>query len=455
MHRLVRTGLTVAVLAVVTVVGLAAVAAREDAAAPTAAVPSMAAAAPREPLLAADTAGPEPTTAGLAAALAPVLADPALGRPVAVSVLDAVTGVSLWDRLGATPVLPASTAKIVTAVAALSGLPPQLRLTTRAVAGPLPGEVVLVGGGDVTLAGPAARAPVGPATSAPARLADLAAQTRTALAGASVTRVLVDDSAYAGPATGPSWKPGYLVADVAPVSALSIDGGRAGPARDARVADPALAAGQAFAQLLGVPAGAVLRGTAPSGAATLATVQSPPLPDLVEQMLTDSNNDLAESLAHRLALARGLPATFAGGAQATAQALTGLVPAGAVTLVDGSGLSTDDRVQPAAVAALLARLVRDATGRFGAVLSGLPVAGFDGTLQDRFRQGPVVPAAGEVRAKTGTLLGVGALAGLVRTADGRLLAFDITLNAVPMAGTRAAEAALDRIASALAACGCR
>jgi D-alanyl-D-alanine carboxypeptidase/D-alanyl-D-alanine-endopeptidase (penicillin-binding protein 4) len=88
------------------------------------------------------------------------------------------------------------------------------------------------------------------------------------------------------------------------------------------------------------------------------------------------------------------------------------------------------------------------------VLSGLPVAGFDGTLEKRFRTGPELPAAGVVRAKTGTLNGVSALAGLVRTRDGRLLAFDLTADSVPIGATLAAQRALDRLAAALAGCGC-
>jgi len=418
----------------------------------------------RPPLLGRLPDAPPPTAVGLAATLAPVLADPALGGEVSASVVDAQTGTSLLDRRGSTPGVPASTTKIVTAVAVLAGLDPATRLQTRAVAGPGPGDVVLVGGGDVTLAGP--RAP--PAEPASARLADLAAQVTAARAGAPVARVLVDDTAYSGPTTGPGWKPGYVTGgDVAPVGALSVDGGRRTPGRDDRVPDPALAAGAAFAALLGVPAAPVLRGPAPAGATVLGTVASPLVAQLVEQMLTRSDNDLAETLVRRLALERGEPATFDGGAAAVRAQLAGILPGGALpagsvlvggsVLVDGSGLSREDRLQPAAVAGLLSAVVRDGTGRLAPVLTGLPVAGFDGTLEKRFRTGPSAGAAGQLRAKTGTLLGVSALAGLVRTAEGRLLAFDITLSAVPTApgGSARAEAALDRLAAALASCGCR
>jgi D-alanyl-D-alanine carboxypeptidase/D-alanyl-D-alanine-endopeptidase (penicillin-binding protein 4) len=82
------------------------------------------------------------------------------------------------------------------------------------------------------------------------------------------------------------------------------------------------------------------------------------------------------------------------------------------------------------------------------------VAGFDGTLSKRYRQVPTSAAAGMIRAKTGTLDGVSALAGLVTTRTGGVLAFDVTADRVPSAGTLAAEAALDRVATALASCGC-
>ena len=399
-------------------------------------------------LLPAGGQGPVPTATGLLPALSRALADPAVAGRLAVSVVEVSTGAVVLERGADAPVVPASTAKLVTAVAALTALEPTARLTTRVLAGSVPGEVVLVGGGDPSLAG--VRAPRG--YPGLARLTDLATRVRASLGTVAVTRVLVDDTLYAGDRLGPGWQPGYVgEGAVAPVGPLMLDGGRVRPDRSRRHADPALAAGRALAALVG-PRAAVARGRAAPGAAELGAVASPPIALLVERMLVRSDNDLAEALARAVALSQGRPASFAGAADAVRAVLTGLDVTG-VALVDGSGLSRSDRLQPAALTRLLARAGDD--DRLAPVLTGLPVAGFDGTLARRYRTGPGAPAAGAVRAKTGTLNGVSALAGLVRTADGRLLAFDLTANGVPLGANRRAETALDAFAAALAGCGCR
>ena len=389
----------------------------------------------RTPLLQA-AAGGQVSASGLRAALARALADKALGSRVSIAVVDSA-GTTVLDEGGERPVTPASTAKLATAVAALTVLPADLRLRTRVVRGPRPGEVVLVGGGDPTLGGRFAEAGY-PGT----------ASLRSLARGVTgVTRVLVDDSLYVGPRLGPAWKPSYVTTgNVAPVSALEVDEGRSAK-KGPRSQDPALAAGRQLAALLHVTA-PVARARAAAGAVELSHVDSPPVAELVEAMLTRSDNDLAEALGRQVALAAHQPASFAGAAAATTAALERIGISG-LALRDASGLSPLDRVQPLALARLLAQVA--ASPRYASVLSGLPVAGFDGTLGARFRR---TPAAGRVRAKTGTLDGVSALAGFVTTRTGGVLAFDVTADRVPKGGTLAAEAALDRVATAMAACGC-
>lgn len=408
-------------------------------------------------VLPAAGAGVPPGTAGLRRALAAALRDPALGRGAAAVVVDAGSGRPLLSAGAPGAVPPASTAKILTAVAALERLGPRTRLETRVVAGLRPDSVVLVGGGDPTLAGPAAASAYPPA----ARLSDLATASARELLAAGVRRVrlTVDASLFAGPALGPAWSPGYLTAgDVAPVSALEVDGGRVRPAARQRSPDPALAAGQLFGRLLGragvTVAGPVTAAKAPRGAVALAVVRSAPVASLVERMLTDSDNDLAEALARLVALRSGLPATFAGGAAGVGAAVTalGADPAD-LRLYDGSGLSKANRLQPRVLTRLLSVASSPAHPELRPLLSGLPVAGLTGTLVDRYTLPTATGAAGLVRAKTGTLTGVSTLAGVTLDADGDLLAFALVAPAA--ADRRGAERALDRLAAVLAGCGCR
>src|SRR5215213_9882056 len=164
-----------------------------------------------------------------------------------------------------------------------------------------------------------------------------------------------------------------------------------------------------------------------------------------------SDNMLAEALARQVALAAGLPASFEGGAQAVTRALADAgIDVTGVTLSDGSGLSQADRVPAGVLTELVASAADGSLAGASALLTGLPVAGYDGTLFDR---GDAGAAPGTVRAKTGTLLGVHALAGTVVTTDGRLLAFAVVADG--SGSDAAAEAALDEFAAALAACGCR
>jgi len=91
--------------------------------------------------------------------------------------------------------------------------------------------------------------------------------------------------------------------------------------------------------------------------------------------------------------------------------------------------------------------------RLRPVVTGLPVAGLTGTLADRYA-GRAKAAAGLVRAKTGTLSHVSAIAGTAVDRSGELLIFAFVANRVPSPDPTAAEGALDRLAAALTSCGC-
>jgi D-alanyl-D-alanine carboxypeptidase/D-alanyl-D-alanine-endopeptidase (penicillin-binding protein 4) len=429
----VRKGLVAAVAAVVVAAGGASAVVLQDRSAPTEGPSPVASPYPsRTPLLTPASPGALPTTAGLQAALAPLLRNPALGPRPALSVVDVATGQAVLAVRAQAPVVPASTLKLVTAMAALTALDPDRRFVTRVVAG-RPGEVVLVGAGDPSLDH--------------AGMRSLAAQLKAS--GTAVSAVVVDDSLFTGARTGPGWKPTYVQhGDVAPVSALEVEGGRTSHHDGApRLADPALAAGRELARLVG--ARQVTRGRAAPAGGVLASVSSMPVSDLVEGMLRRSDNDYAEALGRQVALASGRPATFEGEVAAIGAVLR---RPGLLGLRDASGLSPLNRVEPAVLTGLLARAAT--SPRYSPLLSGLPVAGFDGTLADRFRTAAPRAAAGLVRAKTGTLDGASALAGLVTTAGGRLLAFDATANGIAVGSTVRAQRALDAVAAALAACGC-
>ena len=454
-RRLILGALVVVVVA--SIVTTALVVTRKDSAATPAVAAAASADLPRigdpAPVLAALSAtAPEPTPGALQAQLAPLLSAPTLGTGVSAQVVDAASGDVLLDQDSGSPSTPASTAKLLTSVAVLTTLDPAHTLATTVVQGATPGEVVLVGGGDPTLSRTA------PSQSYPgaATMQDLATQVTAALpAGTAVTRVVVDNSLYSGPLTANGWQPGDSPSSyAAPVTAAAVDGARVSPGSTTRSGQPGLDAGVALADALGAPSATIALGQAPAGAKTLATVHSAPIARLVEQALSQSDNMLAEALARQVALARNLPGSFEGSAKAVIAALTDAgVDTTGVTLQDGSGLSRNDRV-PAATLAKLVRGAADGSLGTGAdFLSGLPVAGYDGTLADRGDNDPKT-GPGTVRAKTGTLLGVHALAGTVVTADGRLLAFAVLADGATGSET-AAENALDDVAADLARCGCR
>ncbi|MFD4368873.1 D-alanyl-D-alanine carboxypeptidase/D-alanyl-D-alanine-endopeptidase [Rhodococcus sp. NPDC058521] len=408
--------------------------------APVTAAPAVVPVAPDAPI---------PSTAGISAAIGPALANPDLGK-FSGTIADAVTGQVLWSAEPATPMVPASTTKILTVAAALSTLPADGRVTTEVVQGSRPGEVVLVGGGDPTItAKPRGENGYYPGA---AHLADLVDQIRAS--GTPVDRIVVDTSLYAGPTMAQGWLPTDVPAGfITPTEPLMIDGGRSDPLVDEspRSTTPALDAGRALAAALGIDQNAVDSGAAAPGAAQVAAVQSAPLRDRLRQMMEHSDNVLAEAIGREVAMKTGAEPSFSGAAASVSQTLfsagfdlTGL------ELHDTSGLSVDDRITAKSLDEILTAAAGDGHPKLRPMLDYLPVAGGTGSLADRYVTGNRV-GAGWVRAKTGTLSGASALAGYVLDESGRVLTFTFMSNDRP---PNLSRPALDALASSLRTCGC-
>jgi D-alanyl-D-alanine carboxypeptidase/D-alanyl-D-alanine-endopeptidase (penicillin-binding protein 4) len=111
---------------------------------------------------------------------------------------------------------------------------------------------------------------------------------------------------------------------------------------------------------------------------------------------------------------------------------------------DGSGLSRHNWLSPSTLVRVLEAVRQDSA--FHVFHGALPLAGVDGTLERRMRS---TAAAGNVRAKSGSMDRVRALAGYVTTAGGRNLVFAVLINGYT-APARDVEAALDRVAAHLA-----
>ena len=301
MRRTARIGLTVAALACTGIP--TAFAADSPPAGPAGAVLS--------PLTPAAASGPAPTASGVGRQLASLLRG---SQDLTAMVIDPQSDAVLLDSRAGTGMIPASTAKLATAAAALQVLGPDHRIATLVR---MSGDTVyLVGGGDPSLRLTGKQRPGDPAS-----IAELArAAARQLPAGAKVS-VAYDDHAFHGSTLGPGWSRSFpRLGVVPPITALVADGGRATPGGNSRVADPAQAAAEAFGRELGrhgVVVQSVSRGRAPADAPEIARVESQPVARLVETMLTDSENAYAESLAHLVGgVSLGKP-TFAGGAEAT------------------------------------------------------------------------------------------------------------------------------------------
>jgi D-alanyl-D-alanine carboxypeptidase/D-alanyl-D-alanine-endopeptidase (penicillin-binding protein 4) len=318
------------------------------------------------------------------------LRDRDLGRHVLAAVAPLAAGEPAY-RLGTGMAVPASTTKVVTSAAALYALGSDHVFETTVE---LDGRrrVVLVGGGDPLLAS----RPDDEETAYPPRadVVTLADKTAKALRQQGIRRIQVgyDASLFTGPGVNPTWEADYIPDGVvSPTSALWVDEGRP-ESGYGRVADPAGAAAVAFAQALGragitvqgAPAEVAARGTKP-----LAKVTSAPLADIVERVLTVSDNEAAEVLLRHVGLAQEGEGSTEAGRRGVRRVLESQgVDFRSSVLHDGSGLSRDSRLDPRVLIEVLRLAVDPDRPDLRPVLTGLPVAGFTGSLTDRMDLGP-------------------------------------------------------------------
>lgn len=399
---------------------------------------------------------PQPTTIPTLARLrtCSVAAPAADGRLATFSgyVANATTGEMLFDRNGETGQRTGSVLKTLTAAAALNILGPNAQLSTKVIDGSSPGTIVLQGGGDPTLATTG-----GTVYDGAPQIADLANATVKAYKklhpGVDIKNIVLDSTLW-DPAD--NWDSSWLRKEQADgyqaeVTALMVDGGRADPTStvSTRSDDPIGDAGRAFAAAAGL-SGVTFSTGAAVGSTVLAEVKSQPLSTLIGQMMSWSDNILAENLARVVSKTLG----FNGSSASLAQAIPGGLseyglPTNKISIRDGSGLSDLNAVSPLFVSQLMAK-VKAGVKDLGVLYSALPVAGQSGTLSDRFTGANEI-ARGHIRGKTGWLDSAYTLAGIIDAADGTPLVF--AFYSIQDGISSDAKEAQDTLATAVYSCG--
>jgi D-alanyl-D-alanine carboxypeptidase/D-alanyl-D-alanine-endopeptidase (penicillin-binding protein 4) len=349
-------------------------------------------------------------------------------------VADLDTGVELFSHYPDRKRTPASVQKLFTTATVLARLGPQVRLETAVstngvldAEGTLVGRLYIRGFGDPSFGS--------------ARLARLAEALRAAGLRSLTGGVYGDESFFDSRRGVPA--SGFAVSPwIGPLSALAFNRGLGLSGRFQRRPAPFVAA--RLRSLLAARdidvEGPVRAARTPAGSLELASVDSAPIENLVRHTNQVSDNYFAEVLLKGLGARLYGTGSTAAGAGVVRRFQRKLDAESAV--VDGSGLSRANAASPRAVGHLLARVENEPW--FESFYRSLPLAGRSGTLRKRMRR---TSAQGRCRAKTGTLIGVSALAGYCRSITNRRLAFVLLMNRVNVYSARRAQ---DRVAATLA-----
>ncbi|HLX26738.1 MAG TPA: D-alanyl-D-alanine carboxypeptidase/D-alanyl-D-alanine-endopeptidase [Candidatus Cybelea sp.] len=377
---------------------------------------------------------------GLQSAFAPALAG-ASAWSLAVVGSD---GRTIFDDRAQSAVAPASVQKLLVAATALDDLGPAYRYHTVLAAseaipqsGELDGNLWLIGSGDPSLQSADLRNGIGILQRLGLRRID--------------GGVVVDDTTQNGPALNPHWATDDNGQDyAAPTSAISMDGDTIETRREIDgveqrvwipMQDVAQYVGQRVNGML-VQSGLPAQKPPAVGAAPLESIvlwdhRSAPLQSLESHMLYVSDNHYAEQLLRTVGGESSGTANDAGGIAAERQFLQRRgIPTPQLRIYDGSGLSPQNRVAAITLARLLYAQERS-------LYLLLPRGGREGTLEDY----PFTTALGRVRAKSGHLSDVSALAGYVATPGHGRVAFAFLVDGSPGDPDTAIVRAVDRLAT--------
>ena len=324
--------------------------------------------------------------------------------------------------------LPASNMKILVAAAALETLGPDYKFTTKLYADTdgnrIVGDLVVVGGGDPGITSAdhltTQRFPSRHFTPAEDFVVALKDVGITEITGSVVgVEVRYDLERFA-----PELGLGIRGTEVGPLGALMINDG-AVSGDPLKPDQPALAAARQISNMLAaggitIGGGPTVSPSAPAGD-PLATVESPPLSQILIDLLANSDNNTAELLLKEVGLAKKGSGTRESGIAVVRELLEQWgFDSSQLTMKDGAGLERGNLVSCDLLSAVLVKV-----GAFGEIGRGLAVAARTGTLVDVFGD---TPAAGKLLGKTGTLSGAKALAGFVPYGSAEATSFVMILN---------------------------
>lgn len=342
-------------------------------------------------------------------------------------------GSTLWTSRAYEAFMPASTMKILTATVALQLLGPDWKPVTRVFYDESAETLYLVGGGDPML------------TSA--NLKTLAQRTAAALAAINghVTTLKLDDTLFPAPTVAPGVKAAQQPQELNPVRALMVD--RRISMDSSKLAVQFFVADLAKA---GVPVS--YAGRARATGAEIVTFSGIRLQGALRTMLWYSDNDIAEAVFRLSALAAGRSGSWADARLTAYEQLAQLgIPTKGLVLVDGSGLSRNNRLTAYALSDVLR--VAAAGERTKILRDLLPTAGAEGTVRGRFHTKPSMCVQGTLKVKTGGLRDVVSLAGYAPLADGSYRPFAIVVNNLHSVGEgNRARHAIDALAASFSGC---